>query len=143
MVSKRLIYKDEFGETHTTDEKINGKFVGDKAVREKLFEYEQEESEGKLVHLPCKVGDTVYILEYEDGEAVDYGGWIFLMANNDFALLSPTVNDESHPIELCNFYFERYVECEEHPDFVVIVPLNEIYFTKKAAEKALGEREKK
>lgn len=95
----------------------------------------------QFVELPCKVGDTVYILEYEDGEAVDYGGWIFLMANNDFALLSPTVNDESHPIELCNFYFERYVECEEHPDFVVIVPLNEIYFTKKEAEKALEECE--
>ena len=94
----------------------------------------------RFVELPCKVGDTVYILEYEDGEAVDYGGWIFLMANNDFALLSPTVNDESHPIELCNFYFERYVECEEHPDFVVIVPLNEIYFTKKEAEKALEEQ---
>lgn len=62
MTSKRLIYKDEFGETHTTDEKINGKFVGDRAVREKLFEYEQEESEGKLVHLPCKVGDTVWVI---------------------------------------------------------------------------------
>lgn len=62
MESKRLIYKDEFGETHTTDEKINGKFVGEKIVREKLFEYEQEESEGKLIHLPCKVGDTVYYI---------------------------------------------------------------------------------
>lgn len=63
MASKRLIYKDEFGETHTTDEKINGKFVGDRAVREKLFEYEQEESEGKLIHLPCKIGDMVYVIE--------------------------------------------------------------------------------
>lgn len=62
MASERLIYKDEFGETHTTDEKINGKFVGDRAVREKLFEYEQEESEGKLIHLPCKIGDTVYYI---------------------------------------------------------------------------------
>lgn len=32
MKSKRLIYKDEFGETHTTDERINGKFVGDRTV---------------------------------------------------------------------------------------------------------------
>ena len=40
----------------------------------------------KFIELPCKVGDTVYVLEYEDGEAVDYGGWIFLMANDNFAL---------------------------------------------------------
>lgn len=60
------------------------------------------------------------------------------MANNDFALLSPTVNGESHPTEICNFYFERYAECDEHPDFVVIVPLNEIYITKEEAEKALN-----
>ena len=43
MASKRLIWKDEFGDTHTSDERINGKFVGDRDVREKLFEYEQEE----------------------------------------------------------------------------------------------------
>lgn len=60
MVKKRLIWKDEFGGTHSTDEKINGKFVGDKDIREKLYEYEQEESEGRLIHLPCKVGDVVY-----------------------------------------------------------------------------------
>lgn len=92
----------------------------------------------KFVELPCEIGDTVYILEYEDGEAVDCSGWIFLMANNDFALLSPTVNGESHPIGICNFYFERYAECDEHPDFVVVVPLNEIYITKEEAEKALN-----
>lgn len=63
MENKRLIYKDEFGNTHTTDERVNGKFVGDKAVREKLFEYEQAESEGKLIHLPCRVGDTVYSIK--------------------------------------------------------------------------------
>lgn len=63
MESKRLIYKDEFGDTHTTNERINSKFVGDRTVREKLFEYEQEESEGKLIHLPCRVGDTVYSIK--------------------------------------------------------------------------------
>lgn len=80
MASKRLIYKDEFGDTHTTDERINGKFVGDKAVREKLFEYEQEESEGKLIHLPCEIGDTVYVKMqfggYAEAEVRDYSYFI-------------------------------------------------------------------
>lgn len=62
MASKRLIWKDEFGDTHTSDERINGKFVGDRDVREKLFEYEQEESEGKLIHLPYKIGSDVFEL---------------------------------------------------------------------------------
>ncbi len=61
MASKRLIWKDEFGDTHTSDERINGKFVGDRDVREKLFEYEQEESEGKLIHLPYKIGSEVFV----------------------------------------------------------------------------------
>lgn len=80
MASKRLIYKDEFGDTHTTDDRINGKFIGDKAVREKLFEYEQEESEGKLIHLPCKIGDTVYVKMqfggYAEARVRDYSYFI-------------------------------------------------------------------
>ena len=59
MANKRLIWKDEFDDTHSVDEKINGKFVGDKDIREKLYEYEQEESEGRLIHLPCAVKDLI------------------------------------------------------------------------------------
>lgn len=59
----RLLYKDEFGDIHTVD-KINGKRIGDKAVKSKLFDYEQEEADGKLIHLPCKVGDKVYQIVY-------------------------------------------------------------------------------
>ena len=66
MASERLIWKDEFGATHSTDKKIKGKYVGDKAIKEKLYEYEQEESEGRLIHLPCKVGDTVYLVDNQE-----------------------------------------------------------------------------
>ena len=41
MASERLIWKDEFGDTHSVDEKINGKFDGNKDIRQKLYEYEQ------------------------------------------------------------------------------------------------------
>ena len=46
----------------------------------------------RFIELPCKVGDTVYVLEYEDDCAVDYSGYVFIMANNDFAFLSPIIN---------------------------------------------------
>ena len=32
----------------------------------KLYEYEQEEEQGKLAHLPCKLGDVPYWISDED-----------------------------------------------------------------------------
>ena len=92
--------------------------------------------ESKYIELPCKVGDTVYVLEYEDDKAVDYSGYIFIMANNDFAFLSPMLNGESNPIEICNEYFERYINEDDNSG--IIVPLSEI-FTKLEAEQKLKE----
>lgn len=91
----------------------------------------------KYIELPCKVGDTVYVLDYEDDNAVDYSGYIFIMANNDFAFLSPVLNGESNPIEICNEYFQRSIDDEDNSG--VIVPLTELFFTKSEAEQKLKE----
>lgn len=91
----------------------------------------------RVVELPCKVGDTVYVLDYEDDNAVDYSGYIFIMANNDFAFLSPVLNGESNPIEICNEYFQRSIDDEDNSG--VIVPLTELFFTKSEAEQKLKE----
>ncbi len=90
----------------------------------------------KVIELPCKVGDTVYVLDYEDDNAVDYSGYIFIMANNEFAFLSPVLNDESNPIEICNEYFQRYINEDDNSG--IVVPLSEI-FTKSEAEQKLKE----
>ena len=94
-----------------------------------------------VVELPCKVGDMVYLLEYEDDCAVDYSGYIFIMANNDFAFLSPIINGERNPIEICNVFFDRYINFDDNSG--VIVPLNELYLTKKEAEAKLKELNEK
>lgn len=91
----------------------------------------------KYIELPCKVGDTVYVLEYEDDCAVDYSGYIFIMANNDFAFLSPMINGERNPIEICNEFFDRYINVEDNSG--IIVPLSELYLTKEEAEKKVEE----
>lgn len=91
----------------------------------------------RFIELPCKVGATVYVLEYEDDCAVDYSGYIFIMANNDFAFLSPIINGERNPIELCNVFFDRYINFEDNSG--IIVPLNELYLTKEEAEEKLKE----
>lgn len=91
----------------------------------------------KYIELPCKVGDTVYVLDYENDNAVDYSGYIFIMANNDFAFLSPILNGESNPIEICNEYFRRSIDDEDNSG--VIVPLTELFITKSEAEQKLKE----
>lgn len=35
------------------------------AVQKKLQDYEEAEKQGLLLRLPCKVGDTVYVLKFE------------------------------------------------------------------------------
>lgn len=91
----------------------------------------------KYIELPCKVGDTVYVLDYEDDNAIDYSGYIFIMANNDFAFLSPVLNGESNPIEICNEYFQRSIDDEDNSG--VIVPLTELFITKSEAEQKVKE----
>ena len=92
----------------------------------------------RCIELPCKVGDMVYVLEYEDDCAVDYSGYIFIMANNDFAFLSPIINGERNPIEICNVFFDRYINLDDNSG--IIVPLNELYLTKEEAEEILKKR---
>lgn len=93
----------------------------------------------KQVELPCDIGDIVYVLDYEDDKAADYSGYIFIMANNYFAFLSPMLNGESNPIEICNEYFQRSIDDEDNSG--VIVPLAELFLTKEEAEAKLKELE--
>lgn len=134
MESKRLIYKDDFGDTHTTDERINGKFIGDKAVREKLFEYEQEESGGKLIHLPCKVGNTLYMLNRNKSNIQEMtldkpDIRCHCIKDDEFSSCMPICNDKENGI--CAYRF--------HLDFSEIGKT--VFLTREEAERSLKERE--
>lgn len=62
-MTERLINKGTNGEFWVSDTdctRAKGKL---QAVMEKLYKYETSEEEGRLVVLPCKVGDTVYVIE--------------------------------------------------------------------------------
>ena len=106
-------------------------------LRERLKFYEDKLENSTMIELPCKVGDMVYILDYEDDTVVDYSGFIFIMANNDFAFLSPILNNEDNPVEIYNEYFEGYINMESNSG--VIVPLSEILLTREEAEARLKE----
>ena len=55
---------------------IKGEAIGNSSVAdigdilEKLAEYEDLEEQGLLLRLPCKVGDTIYEVSYENREFV-------------------------------------------------------------------------
>ena len=57
-MKKRLTIKAPSGLIHLTDDSKNGLNQAFK----KLAKYETAEEEGRLVVLPCKVGDTVYLI---------------------------------------------------------------------------------
>ena len=113
MVKERLIWKDEFGDTHSSNKRINGKFVGDKDIRAKLYEYEQEESEGRLIHLPCKVGDTVYVKtlfgEYAEAEVRDYSYFI----SCGFCVVVTSTKFDKHHIPFSKFGKTVFLSKEE------------------------------
>ncbi len=68
-MTERLINKGTNGEFWVSDTdctRAKGKL---QAVMEKLYKYETAEDEGRLVVLPCKVGDTVHVLRQS------WNGW--------------------------------------------------------------------
>lgn len=82
----------------------------------------------------AEIGSTVYILEYEDDLPCDFGGYILLMKNKDYACLSPVFNDIEEPYELCGALYGEYLQgCSND---TIIVPIVELY-TREEAEKAV------
>ena len=90
---------------------------------------------------PCKfnIGDWVFVVEYEDDEPVDISGYILLMTNDKFALLSPALGNTEDPDKICNSYYREYQEYRSDCD-CVIVPITEL-FTKEEADAKLASGE--
>lgn len=54
-------------------------------VLQKLADYEDLEAQGMLVKLPCKVGDTVWVIdEYEN----DYDGYLFMANCGEYVIVA-------------------------------------------------------
>lgn len=105
-------------------------------------EYKDAEQEGHLIKSHFKPGEPVWILEYdEDGKAVDYAGYIILMCNADFAVLSMKINGMSDVFGICNHYYDDYIEYDSEAR-VLIIPLEELYTSREDAKAALEVRQK-
>lgn len=123
-------------------------------LREKLKEYEDLEEQGRLIKLPCKVGDTVYvdntILPIEDMECYEdidnkiplyfparvvsfrfaKRNWMKIAVKAKW--LHEWIDDEAGPES-------DYIECEKNFTILLSMIGKTVFLTKSAAEEKLKE----
>lgn len=122
-------------------QKLKEHYYGDWGKQDKIYlrlaELEDKLESGVLVKLPCKVGDPVWVIDYDE-EVVSY---ICVAGNSSFLFLSPTVYAEkeiSTPEELCDYYVDCYMEDGTYAD-IVIFPCSKCFTDKAQAETRLKE----
>ncbi len=101
-----------------------------------LFELIMADAEKRVVVLPCKVGDTVWIIERdEDGAACDYSGYMFLCATVGAVICTPFIGGLGTTEETIQYLIEE--TAENYDAHLSVFPANDIYLTKEEAAKAL------
>ena len=63
------------------------------AIYERLRKYETAEDEGRLVALPCKVGDTVYLPNKYVGIIITFNIVEFCMFKDEYAIIDDSDNE--------------------------------------------------
>lgn len=124
-MTERLINKGTNGELWVSDTDYTRSKGKLKAVMEKLYKYETAEEEGRLVVLPCNVGDTVYLID--DIDCVFERESIVTEIEIDKDGVTIMIQDE---IPICSSGYNL-------SDFGEIV-----FLTREEAEKALKEMKK-
>ena len=119
-VAQKAIRKDEY--TYEDGAWAYEEYTG-KAI-EKLAEYEDLEEQGKLLKLPCKVGDTVY---YPD----DYFGIVVPIK------ISEIIIGELDTIQYSGCFFDCNGDPEKDYDFETDDFEKTVFLTEEQAEKAL------
>ena len=151
---KRLTTKEKYphGAEGVSKDKLTGKYCRGvfeaTACVEKLAEYENAEEEGRLVILPCKVRDTVYVIapnhkiceEKHDCDEYDYENYLVSWCENycpygykGIGIIEDTV---SH-IEIRN---NGICYCTTNCGYLYD---DKVFLTREEAEKALKEMEVK
>ena len=104
------------------------------AALKEAEKYKQAESEGCLMVLPCKIGDTVWVIGSED----DCVAFVCVGIGRNYLFLSPTLDLVIDPEKLCAKLFEFSRKEESLPLYVVRA--SDAFFSPEDAEKALRER---
>lgn len=89
-------------------------------VEQKLASYEKAEEQGLLLRLPCRVGDVVYLVDFEEKDCDEATVWSIEIDTKDNRIL---INSD---YEVGTYAFD-----------------SRVFYTKAEAEKALAEMEGK
>lgn len=107
-------------------------------LRRALKRYEDAEEGGRLVVLPCKVGDKIWVLETDEyGNPDDCTSWILIGGNYDFAFLSPIIGGTDNAIDICYEFYDRSITYDDLP--ICVIPWTQVYPIREEAEAALEE----
>lgn len=137
MSYKRLTAKNWRNSPHLQLQPTTQEEYDSQNLYTRLGELEDKLESGELLELPCKVGDTVWVIDY-DGAVISY---ICVGGNSSFLFLSPTVyagKDMNTPEELCDYYVDCYMEDGTDTD-IVIFPRSKCFTDKAQAEARLKE----
>ena len=124
---ERLTNIGSNGEIWITDNDETRRFGRKESAYKKLAEYETLEEQGLLLRLPCKVGDTIYEVSYE---------------NREFVIKEHIVKEFIYR----TYRFPRIeIYCENENGFLVCNNIGELdeclFLTKEEAEQKLKEME--
>lgn len=105
-----------------------------------IIRLEEANRKGRLLELPRRVGDEVWILEkdeygYYDGCAK----WVLIGGNRNFAFLSPILDGLDDAMEICSKYCDEIWENGELS--IAVVPWEEVYTARAEAEAAMEEED--
>lgn len=104
-------------------------------VYEKLSHYEDLEEQGRLIELPCKVGDTVWCI---DEEYEEYFGYLFMGMCGEYVIVCPEEysfqDDFQRQIESMSYESINYEGVD-----VYIYHRKNVFLTKEEAEAKLKE----
>ena len=111
------------------------------AVREEAELCECFKAAGLVVELPCKVGDTVWIVERDDcGNACQVSGFRFMGLCNNAVIATVVMCNHNDDFD---YIIQRHIEetAEEYETDLSVFPVDDMYLTRAEAEKALEEME--
>ena len=90
--------------------------------------------ENGVVAPPCKVGDTIWVIDREDGEAVDISGVIFLAKSKGCIIATTQINDYDLN-EIIGFHIN---ETQDNFDtHLMVYSDDDCFLTREEAENAL------
>ena len=108
-------------------------------IFDRLQEYEVAEENNQIIVPPCKVGDTIWVIDREDGEAVDISGVKFLAKSKGCIIATTQINDYDLN-EIIGFHIN---ETQDNFDtHLMVYSDDDCFLTREEAERRLKELNK-